>query len=178
MPPTTGGTGFQSRLISVVYACLPASPPSLVPGWRRQAFCPRVFGGRCVGASCPPAFGDTNHRYWNHAPSATLAVKRGGPLHRTQGRRHDHITLSPPVRHSGRSRHTRARRSGTHAGKHLRRTAGRRSARHHYAAALPAAHPPGRRRRWAAVAGQRPHAGAAAGTGAHRPRQCRADIST
>ena len=28
-------------------------------------------------------------RYWNHAPSATLAVKQGGPLLLAQGRRHD-----------------------------------------------------------------------------------------
>ena len=54
-PPTTGGTGLQSRSdLKVVYACLPAL--SIPFAWRRQAFCPRIYGGRCVGGLGPPAF--------------------------------------------------------------------------------------------------------------------------
>ena len=58
----------------VVYACLPAS---CIPCARRRlAIRPRLYGGRCVGALCPPAF-HTCLRYCNHAPSATLAFARG-----------------------------------------------------------------------------------------------------
>lgn len=52
--------------VDVVYACQSAPP---VSGWRRLAIRLPIYGGRCVGALCPPVH---RLRYWNHASSATL----------------------------------------------------------------------------------------------------------
>ena len=117
--------------------------PFLV-GWRRQAFCPRTYGGRC--GLVPAAFDDVSHRYWNHAPSATLAVK-GGPcrLHKDAAMTASLTrTCSPPWARPPRAcPMTWPARWKTPSLRCRAATAPGPSP-----AGVPAVHPPGRCRRW------------------------------
>jgi len=64
-PPCIGGRDSKTRCCDEVCACQPAST-FLVPAGNPSA----GYGGRGVGASCPPAI--ITHRFSSHALSATF----------------------------------------------------------------------------------------------------------
>ncbi len=72
-PPCIGGRDSKTRCCDEVCACQPASP-CVVPAGNPSA----GYGGRGVGASCPPAI--ITHRFSSHAPSATF-IGGGVRLH-------------------------------------------------------------------------------------------------
>lgn len=72
-PPCIGGRDSKTRCCDEVCACQPASP-CVVPAGNPSA----GYGGRGVGASCPPAI--ITHRFSSHALSATF-IGGGFRLH-------------------------------------------------------------------------------------------------
>ena len=74
-PPKTGGTGLQSRLINVV-TLVCRRRPSPVGGAGRHSARASMAGG--AWGLRPAGVSLRFHRYCNHAPSATLALKQGG----------------------------------------------------------------------------------------------------
>ncbi|TPD66765.1 hypothetical protein FJP69_14255 [Stenotrophomonas maltophilia] len=79
---------------------------SLLGGVGRQSV--RALWRAVRGGLAPAGVSQSCHRYCNHAPSAALAQREGGPLLHTQGRRHDFFALSLSVRHTRRRRRTPA----------------------------------------------------------------------
>lgn len=72
-PPCIGGRDSKTRCCDEVCACQPASP-CVVPAGNPSA----GYGGRGVGASCPPAI--ITHRFSSHALPATF-IGGGVRLH-------------------------------------------------------------------------------------------------
>ena len=157
-PPTTGGTGLQSRLATMLFT-LVCRRRSFPVERRRQAIHLRFFG---VGASCPQVFRSiTTGIGTTHRPPPSLTS--GGLLRHTY--KDTAMSASDRAmldRHAGRGRQRPARGCRRHLGRLLQPTAGHRQHTHrrqHHRAELPAAHPRGGSLRRPALALQELHAG-------------------